>query len=232
MQSGALLVGLKTGLSRFDPESGDFAHLETVEAGLPNNRLNDACVDRHGVLWFGSMDDRESEPTGSLYSLRYGRLVAHDRGYIVSNGPAFSPCGRLFYHTDSARRMIFVFDHHGAGGLFGKRLFVRIEDDAGYPDGTTVDSAGCVWVALWRGWAVRRYSPAGELLQTITFPCANVTKIAFAGDDLRTAYATTAFCGLSEADRAAQPHAGDLFSFHSPVPGLPAHTLATTPWEV
>ncbi|MDP9007912.1 MAG: SMP-30/gluconolactonase/LRE family protein [Pseudomonadota bacterium] len=224
MHGGGFLVGLKTGLSRFDPDSGEFRHVAAVEPHLPGNRLNDACVDSEGELWFGSMDDLETEPTGCLYSLgRDGRAMVRDSGYVVTNGPAFSPCGRFFYHTDSANRVIFRFDRGASGALSGKRIFVRIEPDAGYPDGTTIDSEGCLWVALWRGWAVRRYSPDGELLQSIRFPCANVTKIAFAGEGLRTAYATTACCGLSDADRAAQPRAGNLFSFQSPAAGLPAH---------
>jgi D-xylonolactonase len=225
MEGGGFLVGLKTGLSRFSPDSGEFTHLTAVEASLPDNRLNDACVDRDGVLWFGSMDDLENDATGRLYSLNHGRAVAHDSGYVVSNGPAFSPCGRFFYHTDSANRVIFLFDCLGSGALSGKRVFVRIEEGAGFPDGTTVDAEGCVWVALWKGWAVRRYSASGELLATIRFPCANVTKIAFAGDDLRTVFATTASCGLSAAERAAQPQAGDLFSFQCAVPGLPTNML-------
>jgi sugar lactone lactonase YvrE len=43
------------------------------------------------------------------------------------------------------------------------------------------------------------------------FPVANITKIAFGGPDLRTAYATTAAKGLSE-ERAAQPWRA-LFAF-------------------
>ena len=226
VRGGGFLAGLKTGLSRFDPDTGDFTHFATVEAHLPDNRLNDACVDREGVLWFGSMHDLETDATGSLYRLSHdGRAMAQDSGYVVTNGPAFSPCGRLFYHTDSSNRVIFVFDCLAGCGLSGKRVFARIEDGAGYPDGTTIDAEGCIWVALWCGWAVRRYSPDGELLNSIRFPCANVTKIAFTGEDLRTVFATTASCGLSAADRAAQPLAGDLFSFRSPVPGLPSNTL-------
>jgi xylono-1,5-lactonase len=226
IRGGGYLVGLKTGLYRFDSDSGAFTHFATVEAHLPDNRLNDACVDRDGVLWFGSMDDLERDATGTLYRLTSdGRPLAQDCGYIVTNGPAFSPCGRLLYHTDSSNRVIFVFDRSPSGDLSGKRVFARVEADAGYPDGTTIDAEGCVWVAMWRGWAVRRYSADGKLLLTIPFPCANVTKIAFAGEDLRTVYATTASCGVAAADRAAQPRAGDLFSFRSPVPGLAASTL-------
>jgi len=110
-------------------------------------------------------------------------------------------------------------------------VFVRIEEGGGWPDGTTVDREGCVWVALWGGWGVRRYSPEGKLLSTVRLPCAQVTKIAFGGPDLRTAYITTAWKGLTQQEREAQPFAGDLFSFEAPAPGLrpvEAHIDPTT----
>ncbi|HEY8509672.1 MAG TPA: SMP-30/gluconolactonase/LRE family protein, partial [Steroidobacteraceae bacterium] len=172
-------------------------------------------------LWFGSMDDAENEPTGKLYRLAAkDRLETLDDGYVITNGPAWSPDGRTFYHTDTLERVIYAFDVPSPGVLRNKRVFARIEEGAGYPDGTTVDSEGCVWVAFFDGWKVRRYSPTGEVLATVRFPCANVTKIAFGGADRRTVYATTAWKGLSKEQRAAQPLAGDLFRFRVDVPGL------------
>ncbi len=109
------------------------------------------------------------------------------------------------------------------GRVTGTRLFAQIEDGAGYPDGPVVDAQGCLWVGLFAGWAVRRYDPAGKLIGVVPFPVANVTKVAFGGPDLRTAYATTATKGLSTAERAAQPLAGALFAFDPGVAGLPAH---------
>jgi sugar lactone lactonase YvrE len=120
-------------------------------------------------------------------------------------------------------RTVYAFDHVDSGKLSNKRVFVQIDASDGWPDGTVVDSEGGVWIALWGGWGVRRYSPAGELLRTIGFPVANVTKIAFGGDDLCTAYATTASKGLSDSDRAKQPQAGDLFAFRVDVPGVASH---------
>ena len=220
LHGGGFIVGLKTGLHRFDPQACEFVRLAQVEPHLPANRLNDGCVSPEGTLWFGSMHDPEVEPTGALYRLEpQMRCTALDRGYVVTNGPAFSPCGRYFFHTDSFNRTVYVFDRPQPHTLARKRVFVRIEEGAGYPDGTAVDSEGCVWIALWAGWGVRRYSPAGELLTTVRLPCANVTKIAFGGPDLRTAYATTAWKGLTPAQRAAQPLAGDLFRFEAPAPG-------------
>ncbi len=215
------IVGLRAGLHHFDPETRAFALLHEVEPDHPGNRLNDGAVDRKGRLWFGSMDNSETAATGSLYRLDADGPVAVDRGYFVTNGPAFSPDGKVLYHTDSAKRTIYAFDMAEDSTLSNKRVFVTIEDGAGYPDGPVVDSEGCLWTGLYAGWAARRYTPRGELLATVSFPCANVTKLAFGGPDLRTAYATTAWKGLDARAREAQPLAGALFSFETDVPGLP-----------
>jgi xylono-1,5-lactonase len=221
LRGGGFVAGLKTGLHRFDPQACEFVHLAHVEPHLPANRLNDGCVSPEGALWFGSMHDPEVEPSGALYRLDgRGRCVALDKGYVITNGPAFSPDGRVFYHTDTSNRTVYAFDRPEPHRLAGKRVFARIEAGAGWPDGTTVDQEGCVWIALWGGWGVRRYSPEGELLATVRLPCANVTKIAFGGPDLRTAYVTTAWKGLTQEERSAQPLAGDLFGFAAPAPGL------------
>jgi sugar lactone lactonase YvrE len=98
---------------------------------------------------------------------------------------------------------------------------VRIDRRHGHPDGPTIDAEGCVWIGLYAGWEAWRYSPAGELVERVRFPVANITKLAFGGDDLRTAYATTARQLLSEEEIAKQPQIGDLFEFQVDVPGVP-----------
>lgn len=230
LRGGGFVVGLKSGLHRFDPQACEFVHLVHVEPHLPANRLNDACVSPEGALWFGSMHDPESAPSGALYRLDSdGRCVMLDQGYVITNGPAFSPDGRVFYHTDTANRTVYAFDRPEPNRLSGKRVFVRIEDGAGWPDGTTVDAEGCVWIALWGGWGVRRYSPEGRLLATVRLPCAQVTKIAFGGPDRRTAYVTTAWKGMTAGERAAQPLAGDLFGFEAPAAGQRPVEVSTVP---
>jgi len=221
--SGTLLIGTRAGLQAFDPRAGSFTYRRNVEPHLSGNRLNDACIGPDGALWFGSMHETETEAQGALYRLHEGKLTEMDRGYIVSNGPAFSPDGRRFYHTDSVNRLIYEFDVDG-GLLSNKRRLIQIETKAGFPDGTTVDAEGCLWVALWGGSALRRYSPRGELLGRVHIPTPYVTKVAFGGEDLQTAYVTTA-CQPLSAGQAAQPDAGHLFAFRSPVPGMPLPSL-------
>lgn len=218
------VVGLSNGLSLFDEATGQFTPLCAVDAHQPHNRLNDGYVDAQGRLWFGSMDDHEADPTGTLYRWDARGLAAMDADYVITNGPAMSPDGRTLYHTDTLKRVTYAFDVSPEGALSGKRVFVHLQSP-GYPDGMAVDAEGCVWVAVFGGWRIDRFSPRGELLHSQAFPCANITKLAFGGADLRTVYATTAHKGLTAEQRAAQPLAGGLFSFESPVPGLPQHHL-------
>jgi sugar lactone lactonase YvrE len=224
--NGHFIAGAKIGLLDFDPATGSFALLHAVEPQRPANRLNDGAVDPEGRLWFGSMDDGESAPTGMLYRFHRDSLAPMDSGYVITNGPAFSPLGDVLYHTDTLARRIYAFDLGRHGALSNKRLFVEIEEGAGYPDGPTVDSEGCVWTGLFAGWAARRYDPAGRLLLAVHFPAANVTKIAFGGADLTMAFATTAAKGLDAQALKSQPQAGGLFRFQAPAPGLPAFAIA------
>lgn len=224
--SGAFIVGLPDGVHLFDPQTGSFERRVMVEADLTQNRLNDACIDARGRLWFGTLHEPNREPAGAVYcwdGAGAPRLV--DRGFIVSNGPAFSPDGATFYHTDTFGLTVYRYDVDAAGGLSGKRPLIRIEDGAGWPDGTTVDSAGALWVGLFGGACVRRYSAEGELLAELCMPCSNVTKVAFGGSDLKTVFVTSARVGLSPAECAAQPLAGSLFVFEVEVPGLPQDTF-------
>jgi sugar lactone lactonase YvrE len=225
LADGRWIAGLKTGLHRFDPASGGFELLARIEDPALDNRLNDGCVDPKGRLWFGSMHDGETNLTGALYRYDARGVVRMDDGYCITNGPAVSPDGRLLYHTDTLKKVIYAFDLADDGSLSGKRVFARIEDGAGYPDGPVVDAEGCLWTGLYGGWGARRYSPAGKQIGFVRLPVANVTKIALGGPDLRTAYATTAWKGLSAAERAAQPLAGGLFAFAVDTPGAPQHDV-------
>jgi xylono-1,5-lactonase len=222
LRDGGFLVGAKLGLFHFDPDSGNLRFLEAVEPDRLGNRLNDGAVDPKGRLWFGSMDDAEKDSSGVLYCFHPGGPKAMDEGYVITNGPAFSPDGRTLYHTDTLGKVIYRFDVSEEGALSGKRIFVRIEDGAGYPDGPTVDAEGCLWTGLFGGWAARRYAPDGVLLSEVRFPVANVTKLAFAGT---TVYATTAWKGLDKAARSGQPLAGGLFRFEVKAPGLPQQAM-------
>lgn len=221
-----MIAGMKSGLYGFDPGSGAFSLLTQVDSHRPGNRLNDACVDSAGRLWFGSMDNAETAPSGSLYRFDRDGLRRCDEGYVITNGPAVSPNGRTLYHVDTLERIVYAFDLDDRGAIKNKRPFIRIETPNAYPDGPVVDSEGCVWLSLFGGWGVQKFSPEGELLDTIRLPVANCTKVAFGGADRRTLFITTAWKGLSPEQRAQQPLAGGLFRMRVDTPGLPQNEVA------
>lgn len=223
---GGFVAGLKQGLYRFDEADGGFTTLCDPEPGHPGNRLNDGTVDPQGRLWFGTMDDAEEAATGAIWRLGAdGQCVAESDPCCITNGPALSPDGRTLYHTDTLGGIIYACDVSDDGHLTHRRVFATIPNEEGYPDGPTVDSEGCVWTGLYKGWAVRRYSPEGELLETVKFPVSAITKIAFGGPDLKTVFCTTAAKHLTPGEMAKEPGAGDLFRFDVSVPGLPGHEI-------
>jgi sugar lactone lactonase YvrE len=185
-----------------------------------HNRTNDGTVDALGRLWLGTMDDDERLATGAVWCLDRGVLHRAGGGAVVTNGPAVSPDGQFLYWADSGERTIHRH-RLGPEPILGPgEVFLRLGEDEGFPDGIVVDSEDCLWVALWDGWGVRRYAPDGRLLLHVPLPCARVTKLAFGGPDLATAYVTTARVGLDEEALAQQPLAGSLFSFAAPAAGV------------
>jgi len=221
-ERGGFVAGLQSGLHHFDETSGKFELIVEVEPYLPTNRLNDGVVDPQGRLWFGTMDNGEKAKTGAFYCFADGKLTRTPIDNIeITNGPAVSPDGRLLYVVDTLKGTMDRVEIHDDGTPGAPESFVKIDPKDGHPDGPTIDSEGCVWISLYAGWETRRYSPKGELMQIVRFPVANITKIAFGGDDLRTAYATTARQMMSPEEIARQPEIGDLFAFTVDVPGVP-----------
>ena len=219
---GGFVAGLQSGLYHFDERNGAFGLIAKVESDKPNNRLNDGVVDPQGRLWFGTMDNGEKAKSGAFYCFAEGKVSATGiDGIAITNGPAISPDGRLLYFVDTLKGTLEVADIADDGKLENRRPFAKIEKTDGHPDGPTIDSNGYVWISLYAGWEVRRYSPAGDLVERVRFPVANITKVAFGGEDLRTAYATTARQLLKPEDIARQPQIGDLFEFQVDVPGVP-----------
>jgi len=193
------------------------------EPDYPDNRFNDAKADARGRIWAGTMDDEEREASGALYRLdpdqEWHRM---DKGYVVTNGPAFSPDGTTLYHTDTFEGTIYAFDLSADGKLANKRIFVTIPEGDGYPDGMTCDAEGGLWVAHYNGWRLTRFRPDGQVDRIVEMPVSRVTSCTFGGPELDRLYITTARKGLDEQELEEQPLAGGLFVLEPGVKGLPA----------
>ena len=219
--SGGFIAGTDAGLANVDLSSGRFDMFDNPEPDRPGNRFNDGKVDRRGRFWAGSMDDAQERASGALYRIDPDRSVTRiDDDYRITNGPAFSPDGRTMYHNDTGRQVTYAFDLDADGRASNRRELIRHPDDGGHPDGITVDSEGCIWIALWGGWCVRRFSPSGECLRTIRLPVEQPSSCAFGGPDLDRLFVTSARENLSESDVSKQPSAGGLFMLETGVKGI------------
>ncbi|MFI5871468.1 SMP-30/gluconolactonase/LRE family protein [Streptomyces sp. NPDC051445] len=217
---GGLVLNLRDGVGLLDPDGGfRWLHHQPV----PGRRANDAAVAPDGSLWAGTMRYDEAPGGGTLSRLTGdgpAELILDD--VAVSNGTGWSPDGTLMYYVDSPTRRVDVFAHSADGRVSDRRPFVTIEDGAGFPDGLTVDADGCVWVALWDGGAVRRYTPEGELDRVIVLPTPRITACAFGGAGLTDLYITTARVGLT----SPHPVAGSLLVVPGAGKGLPQPAFA------
>jgi sugar lactone lactonase YvrE len=221
--SGGFVAGFKDGLALLDLEGNRLEPLTDPEPDRPGNRFNDGKCDAGGRLWAGTMDDAEQDRCGALYRLDPdGTCTRMDDDYLITNGPAFSIDGSVMYHTDSMERTIYAFDVSADGAVSGKRPFISIPEDAGYPDGMTVDTADHLWVAHFGGARISRFDPEGALVSHVAMPVSNVTSCTFGGPDLDTLYVTTATKGLAPDQRGREPLAGGLFEISMDVAGLPA----------
>jgi sugar lactone lactonase YvrE len=187
-------------------------------------RMNDGGTAPDGSFYCGSMAYDQRTGAGSLYRLAPdGSVSLAHSGVTISNGLEWSPDGALAYYNDTPTGRIGVFDWAPDTGLTGLRTFAQIPEADGYPDGLTVDSTGGVWVALYAGGAVRRYSPEGVLDAVIEVAAGRVTACTFGGADLTQLFITTSREGLAPGE---DPLAGSIFTATPGVAGLPVTTFA------
>jgi sugar lactone lactonase YvrE len=222
------------GVGFLDHSSGQITRIADPEPHLPGNRFNDGKVDRAGRLWVGTMDDQYQKPTGSLYRLDTD-LSLHriDSGLICSNGIGWSPDNRTMYFTDSMIRTIWSYEFDLDTGEVGeRRIFARLADSDGVPDGLTVDAEGFVWSAIWDGWRLIRYAPDGSIDKEIRMPVQRPTSCMFGGPAFRTLYVTSACADLSGESLRKGPLAGALFALEVSVAGLPETPFAVQNWGI
>ncbi|MEM8852777.1 MAG: SMP-30/gluconolactonase/LRE family protein [Pseudomonadota bacterium] len=219
-RSGGYVCAMETGIWSLSVD-GAFSPIAEPEADRPGNRFNDGKCDARGRLWVGSLAINTEPGKGQLWRVDPdGAVQLMEREIHVSNGLGWSPDHKTFYFTDSGCRTIWAYDFDlAAGNISNRRVFVTFGEHEGVPDGLTVDAEGGVWTALWDGWALRRYTPAGDLDRTIALPVPRPTSCTFGGEDLTTLFVTTARIRLSAQQLEAAPLSGSVFAIDVGVRG-------------
>jgi sugar lactone lactonase YvrE len=214
---GGAVIGVERGFVLEDAE-GTLTHLG--ELWSDNNvRMNEGGCDPDGRFYCGSMAYDQLPGAGALYRLDPdGSVRVVLENVTISNGLEWSPDGSRTYYNDTFTQRIDIFDYDGESGLTGRRPFAEMPAEAGGPDGLTIDEQGGVWVALYGGGAVRRYTPEGILDEVIEVPAKMVTACTFGGQDHSQLFITTSREGLGDGE---DPLAGSLFRAAVGVAGMP-----------
>ncbi|SEJ71766.1 SMP-30/gluconolactonase/LRE family protein [Paraburkholderia diazotrophica] len=226
-----MLLGLASRLAFFDLATGQIEHIVDVEAGM-NTRVNDGRCDREGRFVFGTKDEASPvQPVGGFYRLNHDlsleRLPLPSPA--ISNSIAFSPDGATMYFCDSPTREIRACDYHADGRVSNERLFAKLTDETGEPDGSTVDSEGGLWNAQWGGRRVVRYDAGGVETERIDVPTAQPSCVALGGAQLGTLYVTSARVGLDAKALAADTLAGGVYVATQGRRGLPEPVFNGSP---
>jgi sugar lactone lactonase YvrE len=220
-----LIAAFADAFALLDLASGKRETIIEFEPELLTTRLNDGRTDPAGRLIAGGMDETNLAPISSVCRVDKDFSVTMLFGGVsCANSTCFSPDGRSMYFADSPTKQIVAFDYDPLHGQIGaKRLLANVD---GIPDGSCVDSEGCIWNAVWEGYRVERWSPEGERLQVIEIPVRKPTCCAFGGEDLSTLYITSSRLMESEENLAREPTAGSLYAFRPGVRGIPDQPFA------
>jgi L-arabinonolactonase len=227
-RSGGFVVALGDRVVHFDPAAGPGAlrEIAVLERDRPLNRLNDGKADPWGHFWVGSMQIDEGAHTGRLWRVSAsGEARCVRDGIGVSNSLSVDAERGRLYFADSMAGVIECADLDQDHLPKQWRLFAKAQ--AGSPDGSALDSAGCLWNAEWNGRRLTRYRPDGTIDRVLDIPTSRPSCPAFGGEELKTLLVTTASYNMSAAERQQDPQAGAVFLIDlDDVKGLPPSLFA------
>tara|TARA_E500000178_G_C16862025_1_gene680217 strand:- start:100 stop:993 length:894 start_codon:yes stop_codon:yes gene_type:complete len=223
-----LVLTSNNGINLFNTKTNIFKKQIGLEDNQLQTRSNDGASDALGRLWFGTMQNNfdingNSIPItrnmGKLYKVDINKQVTvmeDDLG--IPNTFVWSPDNSKFYFTDTLTGTIKSYDFNlQTGTLTNKQNFINI--DRGLPDGSTIDTDGCLWNCRWGGSCIVRFTPNGKIDQFIEMPVQNVTNCVFGGSDMKTLFITTA----SNEDDGRTDMDGDLFAINLQYQGIEDH---------
>jgi sugar lactone lactonase YvrE len=223
------LLGAGRGFVHLAPDGTHWSVAGDVSA--PGTRMNDGASDPQGRFWGGSLADDHHEGGGAVYRLdRDGRVEQVLDAMTIPNGVGWSPDGQVMYLVDSGPRVVHAFAFDGdRGALSDQRVLITVPEEVGAPDGMTVDAAGDLWVAVYGGGRVQRYSPGGVLKAEFAVPATQSTCCALGGPGLDRLFITTATENYTEQQRRDEPAAGLVYWHDVNTVGRPAAPFRPDP---
>lgn len=217
-----VILALKNRLVSYHLTDKTFTTLAEINGLRPHLRTNDCKASPEGRIWLGVMHLSDHNETGALYCMNNGlSLTPVLTKQCIPNGIVWNRVGDKMYYADSGRGCIEEYAYDPlTGNIRFVRTAIQVPPEQGVPDGMTIDSEGLLWVAHWGGFGVYVWNPAdGQLVRKVEVPVPNVASCTFGGKG--QLFITTAWSGLSDAERESYPLSGSLFVAEVPdvVPG-------------
>ena len=185
------------------------------------NRSNDGRMHPSGALWASTMGRNAEKHSGAIYHVAGERVTRLFSDITIPNAICFSPDGSIGYFTDTDANLLMRVALDPKTGLPIAEPEVLSDESAepGGVDGAVCDADGLIWNARWGEGAVDVYKPDGSKVARYLAPAAQTSCPAFIGSKADRMLATSAWQGLDDAGRTADPHAGQTFELGMPVKG-------------
>ena len=220
-----LILATNNGLKLFNTSNAKFESVVTIEDEQTLTRSNDGASDAYGRFWFGTMqnnfDDNGNgipikDNIGKLYKIDTNKKISIiEEGLGIPNTFVWSPDNNIFYFSDTLKGTILSYNFELENGeLSNKKELASF--NRGHPDGSTIDTDGCIWNCRWGGSCIVRFTPNGQVDQIIEMPVENITNCIFGGQDMKTLFVTTA----SNEGKNKNELDGSLFSINLNYQGI------------
>lgn len=222
-EDGRQLIAAEDGLYLREPADGRLAPYLPLEADRPHTRSNDGRVHPSGALWIGTMGRRAERGAGAIYHVRGGAVSRLYDGISIPNAICFAADGRTAYFTDTAEGLLYRVPTDPADGMPAGAPVALYDHRGGLGglDGAVVDADGLIWNARWGAGCVDAYTPEGRRVRSLRVPARLTSCPAFVGRDFGRMLVTSAYEGMDEAARAADPHHGRTFILDAGIRGRP-----------
>ena len=178
-------------------------------------RCNDGSYGPDGKFYFGTMEKQPTGSTGSIYSLdRYGNLENLNIPIGIPNSFIWLNDGSLLI-SDSHQKKTFKVTLTAEGVLDWdcRKVWLDLTGTKMTPDGGALDGEGNIWIAMWGGGVLHKYSITGTLIDRLLVPAKQPTSCAFGGENKTLMLVTTAAEGLSEQDLCEYPDSGRVLLY-------------------
>jgi sugar lactone lactonase len=207
------LIAAENGLYVRDRADGRLSLYVPLEADNAANRSNDGRVHPSGAFWIGTMSRNGQKKAGAIYHVLDGEVSRLYGEVSIPNAICFSPDGKTAYFTDTPEGILNRVEVDPANGkpIGAPTPLYDHRGREGGLDGAIVDAQGLIWNARWGAGCVDAYTPEGQHLRSIHVPASRTSCPVFVGRDFGRMLVTTAYQGMSEAERAADPHHGKTF---------------------